>query len=70
MVAGESGSYAKLTQAVWSIGLNMLEERPWTVVLAPLLAAVPLVTLVNLLLEIAFAARWGNQAARFGAARE
>ena len=68
-VAGESGSYSKLTQAVWSIGLNMLEERPWTVVLAPLLAAVPLVTLVNLLMEIAFAARWGNQAARFGAAR-
>lgn len=66
-IAGESGSYAKLTRAVWSIGLDMLEERPWTLVLAPLLAVVPLVTLVNLLLEMGFAARWGGQAARFGA---
>jgi hypothetical protein len=68
-VKGESGTYSKLTSAVWSIGLDMLEERPWTVVLAPLLAAVPLVTLVNLLMEISFATRWGNQAMRFGAGR-
>ncbi len=67
-IQGESGSYSKLTMAVWSIGLDMLEERPWTLVLAPLLAVVPLVTLVNLLMEMGFAARWGNQAARFGAA--
>ncbi len=67
-IQGESGSYCKLTMAVWSIGLDMLEERPWTVVLAPLLAVVPLVTLVNLVMEIGFAVRWGNQAARFGAA--
>jgi predicted metal-dependent phosphoesterase TrpH len=65
---GESGSYSKLTQAVWSIGLHMLEERPWTIILAPLLAVVPLVTVVNLVMELGFAARWGNQAARFGAA--
>ena len=68
-VAGDSGGYAKLTQAVWSIGLHLLQERPWTVVLAPLLAVVPMVTLVNLLMEIGFAARWGNQAARFSPAR-
>jgi len=66
-IAGESGSYSKLTRAVWSIGLNMLEERPWTLMLAPLLAVVPLVTLVNLLMEMGFAARWSGQAARFGA---
>ena len=65
-VAGESGSYTKLTKVVWSIGLQMLRERPWTVVLAPLLAVVPLVTLVNLVMEIGFAARWGNQSVRFG----
>jgi predicted metal-dependent phosphoesterase TrpH len=66
-VAGESGSYSKLTRAVWSIGLDMLEERPWTVILAPLLALVPVVTVVNLVMELGFAARWGNQAARLGA---
>ena len=66
-VAGESGSYSKLTKVVWSIGLQMLQERPWTVILAPLLALVPLVTVANLVMELGFAARWGNQAARFGA---
>jgi predicted metal-dependent phosphoesterase TrpH len=61
---GESGSYAKLTQVVWSIGLEMLQERPWTVVLAPLMAVVPVVTLVNLLMELGFAARWADHVAR------
>jgi predicted metal-dependent phosphoesterase TrpH len=63
-VVGKSGNYQKLTQAIWSIGLSMLEERPWTVVLAPLLAVVPLVTLINLAAEIAFAWRWNGHAAR------
>jgi hypothetical protein len=67
-VAGESGSYSKLTKAVWSIGLDLMEERRWTIILAPLLVLVPLVTVVNLVMELGFAARWGNQAARFGAA--
>jgi predicted metal-dependent phosphoesterase TrpH len=67
-VAGESGSYSKLTKAVWSIGLDPMEERRWTIILAPLLVLVPLVTVVNLVMELGFAARWGNQAARFGAA--
>jgi predicted metal-dependent phosphoesterase TrpH len=67
-VAGESGSYSKLTRAVWSIGLEMVEERPWTVILTPLMALVPLVTAVNLVMELGFAARWGRQATRFGAA--
>jgi predicted metal-dependent phosphoesterase TrpH len=67
-VQGESGSYAKLTRAVWSIGLDLLVERRWTMVLAPLLALVPLVTLGNLLMETAFAARWRNRSTRFGEA--
>jgi predicted metal-dependent phosphoesterase TrpH len=68
-VVGESGDYAKLTQAVWSIGLDLMRERPWTVVLAPLMAVVPAVTMVNLVMEIVFATRWGSRAARFGPAR-
>ncbi len=64
-VEGESGNYAKLTRAVWSIGLSMMDEHPWAVVLAPLLAVIPVVTLANLMMEMAFAWRWGAHTARF-----
>ena len=57
-VAGASGSYAKLTQAVLGIGSSLVRERPWTVVLTPLMLAVPLVTLVNYFCELGFHARW------------
>lgn len=60
-VYGESGNYWKLTFAVWDIGFSMIRERPWTVALAPLCAAVPLVTLGNLALETAFANKWGSR---------
>jgi predicted metal-dependent phosphoesterase TrpH len=66
-VAGESGNYAKLTQAIWSIGLSMMDEHPWTIALAPLLAVVPVVTLVNLVVEMAFAWKWGSHTARYSA---
>jgi predicted metal-dependent phosphoesterase TrpH len=60
-VCGESGNYWKLTCAVWEIGFSMIRERPWTAALAPLSAAVPLVTLGNMALETAFAHKWGNR---------
>lgn len=59
-VAGASGNYAKLTQAVLGIGTSLVGERPWTVVLTPLMLAVPVVTLVNYFCEIAFHARWSR----------
>jgi hypothetical protein len=59
-VAGASGSYAKLTQAVLGIGSSLVRERPWTVVLTPLMLAVPLVTLVNYFCELGFHARWSR----------
>ena len=60
---GLSGDYMKLTQAVWSIGASMMKERPWTVVLSPLMGLVPVITLVNLALELSFAAKWGRRTA-------
>ena len=64
-VAGASGDVWKLTKAVCAIGGSMMQERPWTVMLTPLLAFVPAITIVNYLMELAFAAKWG---ARLGGA--
>ena len=60
-VCGESGNYWKLTADVLDISVSMIRENPWTALLAPLWAAVPLVTLGNLAIEIAFAQHWSNR---------
>ncbi len=59
-VAGASGNYAKLTRAVLAIGSSLVQERPWTFVLTPLMLAVPLVTLANYFCELSFRARWSR----------
>jgi predicted metal-dependent phosphoesterase TrpH len=59
-VAGASGNYAKLTRAVLGIGASLVWERPWTLVLSPLMLAVPLVTLANYFCELSFHARWSR----------
>jgi predicted metal-dependent phosphoesterase TrpH len=59
-VGGASGNYAKLTRAVLGIGSSLVNERPWTFVLTPLMFAVPLVTLVNYFCELNFHARWSR----------
>jgi predicted metal-dependent phosphoesterase TrpH len=59
-VGGESGDYWKLTRAIADIGCALMREHPWTLVLSPLMAAIPVVTLGNLLLETYFAYRWGR----------
>jgi hypothetical protein len=61
---GISGDVWTLTQAVWSIGASMVEEKPWTVMLTPLMALVPAITIVNYLMELSFAAKWGSRMAR------
>jgi len=58
--AGYPGSYLKLTADVLRISLAMMAETPWTRLLAPLLAAVPLFTLANFLAERSFARKWGS----------
>lgn len=57
-VAGESGAWWKLTRDVLQIGAAMAAETPATRVLLPLAAAVPFITLANLVREWLFAERW------------
>ena len=57
---GQSGSYTKLTRAVWKLGAQMMCEKPWTLSLLPLALVVPLVTLANALRELAFVCRWAR----------
>jgi hypothetical protein len=45
---------------VLRISLAMMAETPWTRLLAPLLAAIPLFTLANFLAERSFARKWGR----------
>src|SRR5580704_9761028 len=61
VVRGESGDYWKLTRAIANIGCSMMQEHPWAVILSPLIAAIPVVTLVNLLMETWFAHTWGRK---------
>jgi hypothetical protein len=64
IVAGKSGNYLKLTAEVLQISLNMMKERPWTVLLSPVTLAVPVVTLVHYGLEADFAGRWLRRVAQ------
>lgn len=66
VVHGDSGDYWKLTRAVLDIGFAMMREYPWTVSLSPLLAAVPVVILGNLIRETWFAHAWGRKLDRGG----
>jgi predicted metal-dependent phosphoesterase TrpH len=58
---GASGDYATLTRAVVEIGLRLIGEHHWTIALAPLLLAVPLVTLGNHAREMVFNHRWSRR---------
>jgi predicted metal-dependent phosphoesterase TrpH len=62
-VTGVSGDVWKLTKAVCSIGGSMVREKPWTAILTPLMAFVPAITIVNFLMELSFAAKWGARMA-------
>jgi len=58
-VRGESGTYWKLTRDVLLVARELMRERPWALLLAPLAAGIPVVTLLNYFQEVAFARRWG-----------
>jgi predicted metal-dependent phosphoesterase TrpH len=60
-VAGESGSFTKLTRDVFSIGLEMMREKYWTALLAPLAVLVPAITYLNYYNESSFRRRWAAQ---------
>jgi predicted metal-dependent phosphoesterase TrpH len=63
VVHGESGDVWRLTKAVCSIGASMVQEKPWTAILIPLMAFVPAITIANFMLELSFAAKWGSRVA-------
>ena len=65
-VSGVSGDYWKLTRAIFKIGTSLMREHPATLVLIPLVATIPVITLVNLAMEFAFALRWGRHTSPTG----
>jgi len=60
-VAGESGCFTKLTRDVFFIARDMMREKSWTALLAPLAVLVPAITLLNYYDERAFLRRWAPQ---------
>ena len=57
-VHGEHGSYGRLTADVYSIVGSLLAEKPWTVVLLPLVTLIPAFTLGHWLNENRFCKKW------------
>jgi predicted metal-dependent phosphoesterase TrpH len=60
-VQGRSGSFWRLTRDVLQICAALMEEKPAASLLAPLVLAVPVVTLLNYVMEDLFARRWGSR---------
>ncbi len=60
-VAGESGSFTKLTRDVFSIAFEMMREESWTTLLMPLGLLVPAITALNYHDERVFSRRWAAQ---------
>lgn len=58
LVRGESGSFQKLTRDVFLIALEMMREKTWTALLAPLAPLIPAVTFLNYCNEFAFGRLW------------
>jgi hypothetical protein len=57
-VRGETGGFWKLTRDVFAIGGEMVRENPWTLPIAALGGAVPLILLGNYVAESLFARLW------------
>jgi predicted metal-dependent phosphoesterase TrpH len=57
-VAGTSGTFARLTRDVLIISRELMREKAWTRLLAPLGLLIPLATAMNYFEEGAFEKRW------------
>jgi len=68
-VHGEHGSYGKLTADVFSILRSLFLDKPWTVMLSPLLLLVPAFTLGHWMNEMRFCGKWAA-ATESGVARK
>lgn len=60
-VRGESGNFQKLTRDVFLIALEMMREKAWTALLAPLAPLIPAVTFLNYCSESAFGRLWAGR---------
>ena len=60
-VRGESGHYAKLTRDVLVIAYELMREKCWTRLLAPLVLLIPAITFLNYYDEKKFHRRWAEQ---------
>jgi predicted metal-dependent phosphoesterase TrpH len=58
---GTSGNFGRLTRDVLQICASVMEEKPLTMLLAPAVLAVPVITLLNYVTEDLFARRWGSR---------
>jgi predicted metal-dependent phosphoesterase TrpH len=57
-VAGDSGSFARLTRDVFKITAELMREKTWTMLLAPLGLLIPVATAMNYWEEAGFERRW------------
>ena len=60
-VGGEYGSFARLTRDVFLIAFEMMREKSWTTLLAPLAVLVPAVTYLNYRADHTFGRLWAAQ---------
>lgn len=60
-VAGQSGSYFRLSAELLTIAGYLFRDKPWTLGLAPLIALVPVASLINYGCEVTFEAYWRNR---------
>jgi hypothetical protein len=60
-VAGESGSFRKLTRDVLLIAGEMMREKSWTALLAPLALLIPGITYLNYYHEKRFGRYWAKE---------
>ncbi len=60
-VAGESGCFSKLTRDVLLIGVELMREKSWAALIAPLALLVPAITYLNYREERSFSRRWATE---------
>jgi len=60
-VLGKSGTFWHLTRDVLHIAAALMDEKPLAALLAPLLVAAPVVTVLNYAVENLFARYWGRR---------
>ena len=58
---GRSGGWWQLTRAVWNISAHLPQQYWWGLLLAPLAAVIPFVTLGSCLQDRCFAASWSRR---------